>query len=118
MPAIRFWALFRAIGQLEAAQDLRALAVAINAQDGRLARDYAGELEARATGRADGQGAGMPTAALSGPNVTVDESGALRARHARLAAQVEEQRAAWKQGGWPAVTAVLVKQRETNRMLG
>lgn len=122
MPAIRFWALYATISRLDAAADLRALAVAGHGanpgKDGRGLRDYAAELGKRAGGGAtpDAHGApSVPASALRGPFVTTVEPGVVSGERARLEAQVKEQMTAWETGKWPALAEVLTKQQAENR---
>lgn len=122
MPAIRFWVLYGSITQLDAAADLRALAVAGHGanpgKDGRGLRDYAAELGKRASGQTTpsaGSSPSVPASALRGPFVTTVEPGVVSGERARLEAQVKEQQLAWETGKWPALAEVLERQRAENR---
>lgn len=121
MPAIRFWALYRTIPQLEAQDDLRAVSVAFYGgnPDGKGAtlRDFTNDLRNHALRKVHtGSGAyGMPTSALNGPMVSEVEASIIRDRLDRGARQVKEQQDAWKAGSWPALQQVLARQQAENR---
>lgn len=107
---------------MEAADDLRALVVAgygaNPGKDGAQFSKFANDLRSIIAGEkteTDRDVPSLPTSALHGPFVTQVESGTLTRRLEELERQVEEQKEAWKQGGWQALQAVLVEQQKINR---
>lgn len=107
---------------MEAADDLRALVVAgygaNPGKDGAQFSKFASDLRSIIAGEkteTDRDVPSLPTSALRGPFVTQVESGTLTRRLEELERQVEEQKEAWKQGGWQTLQAVLVEQQKINR---
>ena len=123
MPSIRFWVLFEQIKRMEAADDLRALVVAgfganpgkDGAQFSKFSRDLQAIIAGTGAAETDNMVPSMPTSALHGPFVKQVESGVLTGRLAEMERQVEEQKEAWRQGGWQALQVVLNEQRIINR---
>lgn len=121
MPSLRFWTLYRAISQLEAQDDLRAVSVAFYGGNpdrrGEAILDFTNDLRNQALRKGQaGPGAyGIPTSALSGPMVSEVEGSIIHERLERAARQVEEQQEAWKVGSWPALQQVLARQQAENR---
>lgn len=121
MPAMRFWALYGAISQIEAQEDLRALSVTYYGaqpwQSNRPINDFTASLQRKTLGKRSAQAGayGMPTSALHGPMVSAVERNVLDGRIERARLQVEEQKQAWQQGGWAALVPVLAAQQKINQ---
>lgn len=122
MPAIRFWALYGTIARLDAADDLRALAVAgygaNPGKDGAALRGYSADLQRRVSGEGSESMSGapsVPASALAGPHVRRVDAGEVSGLRARLAAQVAEQKAAYESGGWSELWQVMTRQQAENR---